>query len=115
MPDESVGAVAELYLGRTRTFESGQHAIVIDQGLDDPVRRRFFKDISGLSIGQVNAFWSRLKFTGQMQAPKSVDGDSAVLEWVRSTPTAIGYVSAIASSDPKVKTVLVLHEQVAAN
>jgi len=102
--------VAELYLGRSRTFASGQYAQVVDQGIDDPVRSRFFKDISGMSIGQVTAFWSRLKFTGQVQPPQNLDGDSAVLEFVRRNPGAIGYVSATTLADARVKTVLVLRE-----
>lgn len=102
--------VAELYLGRSRTFASGQYAQVVDQGVDDPVRSRFFKDISGMSIGQVTAFWSRLKFTGQVQPPKNLEGDGAVLEFVRHNPAAIGYVSATALADARVKTVLVLRE-----
>lgn len=102
--------VAELYLGRSRTFASGQYAQVVDQGIDDPLRGRFFKDISGMSIGQVTAFWSRLKFTGQVQPPKNLDGDSAVLEFVRRNPGAIGYVSTTTLVDARVKTVLVLHE-----
>ncbi len=104
--------VAELYLGSSRTFASGQYAQVVDQGIDDPLRSRFFKDISGMSIGQVTAFWSRLKFTGQVQPPQNLDGDSAVLEFVRRNPGAIGYVNstAVAVADARVKAVLVLHE-----
>ena len=57
----------------------------------------------------------RLKFTGQVQPPQGLEGDAAVLEFVRTTPTAIGYVSNNLSADPKVKTVLVLPEQVKSN
>lgn len=102
--------VAELYLGRTRTFDSGQYAVVIDRGREDPLRGRFFKDISGLSAGQVTAYWSRLQFTGQVQPPQSLQGDAAVLEFVRRNPAAIGYVNASDTADAKVKTVLVLPE-----
>lgn len=101
---------AELYLGRVRTFETGQYAIVIDQGRDDPLRGRFFKDVSGMSIGQVTAYWSRLQFTGQVQPPRSMAGDAAVVDFVRRNPTAIGYISAVPGPDAKVKTVLVLRE-----
>lgn len=102
--------VAELYLGRTRTFDSGQYAVVIDREREDPLRSRFFKDISGMSIGQVTAFWSRLQFTGQVQPPQRLDGDTAVLDFVRHHPSAIGYVDTAILDDPKVKTVLLLHE-----
>mgnify|MGYP000087714035 CR=1 FL=1 len=85
--------VAELYLGRSRTFASGQYAQVVDQGIYDPLRGRFFKE-----------------FTGQVQPPQNLDGDSAVLEFVRRNPGAIGYVSATTLADARVKTVLVLRE-----
>lgn len=107
--------VAELYLGRARTFESGQYAVVVDQAGEGDVRRQFFKDISGLSLGQVTAYWMRLKFTGQVQPPHGLDGDAAVLEFVRTTPTAIGFVNSTLSVDPKVKTVLVLPAQAKSN
>lgn len=106
----STRQVAELYLGRTRTFDSGQYAVVIDRERADPLRSRFFKDISGMSIGQVTAFWSRLQFTGQVQPPQRLDGDSAVLDFVRHHPSAIGYVDTATLNDAKVKTVLLLHE-----
>ncbi len=102
--------VAELYLGRSRSFETGQFAVVVDQTGDDAVRARFFKDITGMTLGQVNAFWSRLKFTGQVQPPQSIDGDAAVLDFVRRNTAAIGYVGSVNSNDPKLKTVLVLRE-----
>lgn len=102
--------VAELYLGRARTFESGQYAVVIDRGREDPLRVQFFKDISGMSVAQVTAYWSRLQFTGQVQPPQNVQGDAAVLEQVRRNPAAIGYVSAASTADTRVKTVLVLQE-----
>ncbi len=102
--------VAELYLGRSRTFESGQYAVVVDQTGEVPVRIQFFKDVSGLSLGQVTAYWMRLKFTGQVQPPQSLAGDAAVIEFVRKTPTAIGYVNSASSVDAKVRTVLLLPE-----
>ena len=102
--------VAELYLGRARTFSSGESALVIDRGRDDPVRSRFFKDISGMSMGQVTAYWSRLQFTGQMQPPQNIEGDAAVLDFVRRNPTAIAYVNSDVATDSKVKTVLILKD-----
>lgn len=106
----TVRQVAELYLGRTRAFESGQYAVVVDHAREDPVRVRFFKDISGMSLGQVTAFWSRLKFTGQVQPPQTLEDDAAVLEYVRTNAGAIGYVGTSSIGGAKVKTVLVLRE-----
>ncbi len=102
--------VAELYLGRVRTFENSQLAVIVDQDHDEQLRSQFFKGISGMSPGQVTAYWARLKFTGQVQPPRVMDGDAAVLNFVRRNPSAIGYVSLQNAADSKVKTVLVLKE-----
>lgn len=102
--------IAELYLGRSRSFETGQFAVVVDQTGEDTLRARFFKEITGMTLGQVNAFWSRLKFTGQVQPPQSLAGDAAVLDFVRRNTAAIGYVGSVDSIDPKLKTVMVLRE-----
>lgn len=102
--------VAELYLGRSRTFESGQVAAVMDAASEDPIRAQFFKGISGMSMGQVTAYWSRLKFTGQVQPPKSMGSEAAMLNEVRQNEAAIGFVSTLKTNEPKVKTVLILRE-----
>lgn len=106
----TVRQVSELYLGRTRNFESSQTAIILDQGAEDPLRVQFFKNISGMSIGQVTAYWARLRFTGQVKPPQTLDGDASVLEFVRKNPLAIGYVSQTNATGANVKTVLVLKE-----
>ncbi len=103
--------VAELYMGRTRTFAGGQYAVVVDQAGEGTLRAQFFKDVTGLSLGQVTAYWSRLKFTGQVQPPLSLDNDAAILDYVRKTPGAIGYVNASSSIDTRLRVVLLLPER----
>jgi ABC-type phosphate transport system substrate-binding protein len=117
-PVQSLSAkqVGEYYLGRNRSFEGDAQAIVIDQEQSLPLRGRFFKEVSGFSIGQVTAFWSRLKFTGQMQPLRSIDGDAQVIEFVRSHPHSMGYVERSRLSDlspaqaSKVRQVLLIKE-----
>jgi len=102
--------VAELYLGRTRSFESGDFAVIADQGRDAPLRAQFFKSATSMSMAQVTAYWSRLKFTGQVQPPQNMEGDAAIVDFVRRHHWAIGYVDKAAAPDNKVKTVLILKE-----
>ena len=101
--------VADLYLGRARTFASGEYALVFDHARGAALRDRFFKDLTGMSPAQVNAYWSRLMFTGQVLPPQPLPDDKAVVEIVKRNPGAIGYVDS-ASIDASVRVVLTLKE-----
>jgi ABC-type phosphate transport system substrate-binding protein len=101
--------VADLYLGRARTFANGEYALVFDLGRDAPLREKFFTVLTNMSMQQVNAYWSRLMFTGQVLPPQSIPNDRAVLEIIRRNPSAIGYVKA-EGLDASVRSVLTLKE-----
>lgn len=86
--------VSALYLARSRTFPSGEFALVFDQPRDSALRKQFFKLVANMEIGRVNTYWSRLMFSGQEMPPQVLPGEHAVLDIVRRNPGAIGYVSA---------------------
>lgn len=85
--------VAALYLARTRTFPSGEFALVFDQPRNSELRQRFFKNVANMAIGQVNTYWSRLMFSGQEIPPQALPNEQAVIDIVRRNPGAIGYIS----------------------
>lgn len=105
----SAEEVAALYLARTRTFPSGEFALVFDQPRDSTLRRRFFKLVANMEIGQVNTYWSRLMFSGQEMPPQPLTGEQAVIDVVRRNPSAIGYVSA-PPKEPNLRVVLQIKE-----
>ena len=84
--------VAELYLGRSHTFSSGEFALAFDHPRDSALREQFFRKVANMSISQVNTYWSRLLFAGQETPPRSLAAEQAVLDVVRRNPGAIGYV-----------------------
>lgn len=106
-PATSLGAdkVASLYLGRSRSFDSGHFAVLVDQSGRAPVRERFFLRLAGMTLPQVNAYWARLTFTGRVAPPEVRINDAEVIEAVASLPRAIGYVSSL-PADPRVRVVL---------
>ena len=101
--------VSDLYLGRTRNFPGGEYALVFDLPRDDTLREKFFSSLVGMSPQQVNAYWSRLMFTGQVLPPQAMPNDRAVLDIVRRNPGAVGYVKND-GLDTSVRAVLVLKE-----
>ncbi len=105
----SVKQVSDLYLGRTRTFKGGEYALVFDLARSAPLRERFYGALTGMTPQQVNAYWSRLMFTGQVLPPQAMPDDRAVLDLVRRNASAIGYVPA-ERVDASVRAVLTLKE-----
>lgn len=105
----SVQQVADLYLGRARTFPNGEYALVFDLPRDDVLRQKFFTSLTGMSPQQVNAYWSRLMFSGQVLPPQTLPNERAVLDIVRRNPGAMGYVKAD-GLDSSVRVVLTLKE-----
>lgn len=67
-------AIARLFLGEVKSFPGGAAATPVDQ--------------------KNNEIWARQVFTGGLKPPPALDGDDAVLQYVATTPDAIGYVQA---------------------
>lgn len=101
--------VLDLFMGRRRVFPGGGRAIPFDQSGSSAAKICFYRELAGMTLPQVDAYWARLLFTGQMTPPQTLPGGQAVLERVRRTPGAIGYVDAV-QIDHTVKTVLVVED-----
>lgn len=110
-PVESLTAkeVSDFFLSRRRAFPSGDAVLVFEQQRDSSLRESFFRMLNGMTIKQLNAYWARLQFSGEIQPPESLSGNIDVLESVKKNRNAIGYVDA-ASLDNSVKIILRLKE-----
>lgn len=95
--------VAKVFLGKSSGL-SGGTLIPVDQNEGSGTRGEFYKKVANKDAAQLNAYWSKLIFTGQGQPPKAVGGDDAVIDLVSKNPNMIGYVSSGAATG-KVKVV----------
>lgn len=99
--------VADIYMGKSKSFPSGVSAKPVDQSANSPVRETFYKAVVRKSASAVNRHWSRLKFTGKGKPPRVIAGDEAVKNWVAANPGAIGYIDG-KYLDKSVKVVLII-------
>lgn len=95
------------YMGRNRALTSGEPALVYDLPRDDVLRDAFYFNLTGMSPAQVNSYWSRLIFTGQVLPPAALPSERTMAEMVRRNPNAIGYLGKM-PTDSNLRTVLVL-------
>lgn len=99
--------VSDIYLGRRKTFPNGKPVFPLEHERNAPLRRLFFSLINGMDIKRVNAYWTRLQFSGNVLPPLALDNDTAILEAVQTDLFAIGYVDAT-HLDESVKAILIL-------
>lgn len=100
----STNDVSKVFLGKSSALPGGGPLIPIDQNEAAATRGDFYKKVANKDAAQLNAYWSKLIFTGQGQPPKAVGGDDVVIELVSKNPNMIGYVSGSAATG-KVKVV----------
>ena len=98
--------LARIFLKTRNRWPDGQAAEPVDRAGNDALRAAFSQDVLDRSLDMVESHWQAQVFAGRGTPPAALDSDAAVLDFVRRTPGAVGYVSAGAgTSGVKVITV----------
>ena len=96
-----------VFTGRLRSWPSGEAIQALDLPPGNPARERFYRLLTGLSPAQMNSYWARLAFSGQMQPPLVVDSEAALIRRLREQPQGIGYLGR-APDDDRLRVLLTL-------
>ena len=102
-PAQAVG----YFTGRQRLLPNGEAAQPLDLPVDHPLRERFYRLLTGFGPAQMNSYWARLRFSGQMQPPQVVDSEASMLRQLRDNPRALGYLGRV-PEDERLRVLLVL-------
>ncbi len=105
--ETSEANITNIFLGKSNQLSEGLKVTPIDQEEGEEPRDEFYTKLVKKDASQLNAYWSRLIFTGKGQPPRAVLDDDEVLEFVGANPNAIGYVSA-SSVDDSVKMIYLI-------
>ncbi|MDI4670818.1 phosphate ABC transporter substrate-binding protein [Pseudoalteromonas shioyasakiensis] len=97
------GTIKKIYLGKTKSFDDGTKVNPVNQD-GNSVSDEFNDKVVGKSSSQLNAYWSKLVFTGKGTPPEKLANDQAVIDFVAANGDAIGYIDAAKVTD-KVKVV----------
>lgn len=84
--------VANIFLGRYRALTAGLTAQPIDQPPASPLRSAFYQQLVNKDAASINAYWSRLHFSGKATPPLQPREESEVIQHLLSVPGAIAYV-----------------------
>ncbi|AOT07288.1 hypothetical protein [Pseudoalteromonas luteoviolacea] len=89
----------DMYMGKYLAFPNGHLAVTLDYTKGHNLRDIFFETLTGRSITQINAYWSRVKFSGKASPPQAYPTIDAIIDKVKTTPSAIAYIPATAVTD----------------
>ena len=85
--------VADLFLERVTRWENGRAVTAVDQSEKSAARVAFSKELLGKEVVWVKSYWQKMIFSGRATPPAELSSDTQVLEFIRTNPDAIGYVS----------------------
>lgn len=103
-PETGIGSISraelsKIFLKRLRTWKNGRSARPVDQSPESDVRREFSRRVHRRDVVTIELYWKRMIFSGNAVPPPELESDERVLEFVRLTPGAVGYVGRSADLD----------------
>jgi ABC-type phosphate transport system substrate-binding protein len=81
----------DMYLGRKSRWDDGQK-IELAVLKDSPATELFLRLYTGKTPQQFSIYWDKLAFTGKGSGPKAFPTPQALVDYVRNTPGAIGFI-----------------------
>lgn len=90
--------IKKIYLGKSKSFADGVKVNSVNQN-GNSIADEFNDKVVGKSSSQLNAYWSKLVFTGKGTPPEKLDYDQAVIDFVSSNADAIGYIDSSKVND----------------
>lgn len=90
--------IKKIYLGKSKSFADGMKVNPVNQG-SNSVADEFNDKVVGKSGSQLNAYWSKLIFTGKGTPPEKLSNDQAVIDFVSSNKDGIGYIDSAKVTD----------------
>lgn len=87
----SKGDLRDVFTGAASSLKDGTHVtpVLLKSG---SIHDEFLATYVGKNDGAFRAGWRGLVFSGQASMPKSLDSESAVVDYVAHTAGAIGYI-----------------------
>ncbi|MGS2722066.1 hypothetical protein [Paraglaciecola aestuariivivens] len=82
----------DLYMGKYVAFPDGTKAVPVDIESDENTKKQFYESLVGMPLARVNAYWSKVKFSGRARPPTQQKDEQAILNFVSETENAIAYV-----------------------
>jgi ABC-type phosphate transport system substrate-binding protein len=97
----------DLFMGKYVAFPNNVKAIPVELNSDHKIKVDFYQNLVGMPLSRVNAYWSRLRFTGRKRAAVFKPNEIDLIAFIIANEQAIGYVpQSLITEDLKVVYIL---------
>jgi ABC-type phosphate transport system substrate-binding protein len=97
----------DLFMGKYVAFPNDVKAIPVELIGDHETKVDFYQYLVGMPLSRVNAYWSRLRFTGRKRAAVFKSNENDLITFIIANERAIGYVpQSLITEDLKVVYIL---------
>jgi ABC-type phosphate transport system substrate-binding protein len=91
--------IKKIFLGKKKSFSNGRVAILLSSPSISTATEEFNKKVIGKSSNQVNAYWSKMIFTGKGTPPQEMPSIEDIILAIAANPDAIAYIDASAITE----------------
>lgn len=95
LPTVATTTLQRLYTGRAIEI-AGQPVTVVNAPPGSALRNRFLAAFVKMDEERYRAYWTVRRHVGKGVPPREIGGDAETIEFVMSTPGAVGYIDAAA-------------------
>ena len=95
--------VERVFLKKLEKWPNGFRITVVDQNVNEPARKAFSEEVLRKESSAVEAYWTKLIFSGMGSPPLKLATDAEIMSFVGSNVGSIGYVSGNTWLDAAVK------------
>ncbi|MEW6991993.1 hypothetical protein AADZ91_15095 [Colwelliaceae bacterium 6441] len=101
--------VIDMFMGKYVAFPNGEKAKPVDLDQEQLTKATFYQKLVGRSLSNINAYWSRLKFTGRIKESTQLKSEADVVNFIANNTSSIGYIPRSMTTD-KLKIVYTFNE-----
>ncbi len=99
----SAGSLLQIYILKNTRWPDGTKIVVFNN--KGQFSSQKLCDFIGVDIISLRKLWMKMQLSGEGKAPEAVDNDAEMVEKVKSTAGAIGYIEASAVKGDNLKVI----------
>ena len=86
--------LSDIFLKKKIEWNDNTKIKPVDLNVNSGTRAAFSNEVHNKSVNAIKAYWQKQIFSGRNVPPVEKNNDQAVIDYVKSNPGAIGYISA---------------------
>lgn len=88
----SQSELIDLFMGKYVAFPDDSKARPVELKGNPTVKAEFYRSLVGMPLSSVNAYWSRLHFTGRKRVAIFKENEQGLIAFIVANKQAIGYL-----------------------